>query len=88
MRILIHIGEIEALRKKADITQTELAKSVGCKQAYISHIEKGKANPSFKMLDDTTDVFANLGVMPREIDGKLLDELNHIGKLAGGVNEK
>ncbi len=36
---------IEDARKKAKITQAELAKRIGSNRSYISHVEKGDVEP-------------------------------------------
>ena len=40
---------IKAARKRAGVTQRRLAKAVGCSQAHISMLERGKADASAEM---------------------------------------
>ena len=40
-----------SLRREKKLTQAQLAKKVGMKQAAIARLESGKANPSFKTLN-------------------------------------
>ncbi|MEA1993418.1 MAG: CBS domain-containing protein [Euryarchaeota archaeon] len=42
---MIDIGEIKILRKKLDITQTQLAEKAGVSQAYIAKVEGKKIDP-------------------------------------------
>jgi len=44
-------NEIKNLRKKANLTQKQLAKIVGVNQSLISQIELGTKNPSYKLAD-------------------------------------
>ena len=45
------------LRMERGWTQAELAKRVGTKQANISRLENGLANPTFKFLQKLSEVF-------------------------------
>ncbi len=44
------IRQIVKARIEQNLTQTELAKKVGIKQAHISRLESGEYNPSLKFL--------------------------------------
>lgn len=41
---------IRSLRRVRDLTQEELAESVGCSTEYVSRIERGLVSPSFEIL--------------------------------------
>lgn len=41
---------ITQLRKKQNLTQTDLAKRVGMDRSYLNKIEQGKLIPSLKLL--------------------------------------
>ncbi|OPA76258.1 transcriptional regulator [Paenibacillus selenitireducens] len=42
-------NHVKVARVKADLTQQQLADAVGITRQTISHIEKGKYNPSLKL---------------------------------------
>jgi XRE family transcriptional regulator, regulator of sulfur utilization len=42
---------IKKARKKAGITQNELAEKVGVHASYISRIERGVVNPSYEVVE-------------------------------------
>ncbi|WP_264447211.1 helix-turn-helix transcriptional regulator [Bacillus cereus] len=46
------ITKIKEYRAKLDLTQEDLAKSVGVRRETISHLEKGKYNPSLQLAHD------------------------------------
>lgn len=49
--ILIKLGNrIREVRMKKNMTQAELATKCGCNRNYISMLERGERNPSFKSL--------------------------------------
>lgn len=51
--------EIRSCRKKAGISQGELAKKVGVTQQYLCCLEKGKKNnPSLKLLAKIADALS------------------------------
>lgn len=41
---------ISLIRKELNISQVELSKKVGISRQYLSQIEKGKANPTYKII--------------------------------------
>ena len=43
---------IKYFRKKAGVTQKELAKMVGITNVYLSRIETGHSNPHIKLVED------------------------------------
>lgn len=49
---------ISKLRKDAGLSQADLAKKIGCDQAYISKIERGRQHISINVL---TNIAAALG---------------------------
>jgi transcriptional regulator with XRE-family HTH domain len=55
--ILDLADDILYLRLEKGWTQAELAKRVGTKQANISRLENGLANPTFKFLQKLSEVF-------------------------------
>ncbi|MBV6706698.1 helix-turn-helix transcriptional regulator [Bacillus thuringiensis] len=46
------VTRIKEYRAKLNITQEDLAKSVGVRRETISHLEKGKYNPSLQLAHD------------------------------------
>ena len=48
---------IKELRARYDMTQDELAKSVGVRRETIVFLEKGKYNPSLKLAYDISNIF-------------------------------
>ncbi|MBU4340052.1 MAG: helix-turn-helix transcriptional regulator [Euryarchaeota archaeon] len=48
---------IKELRARYDMTQDELAKSVGVRRETIVFLEKGKYNPSLKLAYDISKIF-------------------------------
>lgn len=50
--------EISELRKNAGLSQLDLAKKIGCDQAYISKIERGRQHISINVL---CNIAAELG---------------------------
>lgn len=46
------ITRIKEYRAKLNMTQEDLAKSVGVRRETISHLEKGKYNPSLQLAYD------------------------------------
>ncbi|ASI78682.1 helix-turn-helix transcriptional regulator [Bacillus pacificus] len=46
------VTKIKEYRAKLNMTQEELAKSVGVRRETISHLEKGKYNPSLRLAHD------------------------------------
>lgn len=56
--------EVENLRKKRDITQTELAERLGTKQSGIARMER---NPRNATLDSLVKALLELGSTPKKI---------------------
>ncbi|TLS35057.1 helix-turn-helix transcriptional regulator [Pseudalkalibacillus caeni] len=46
------VTKIKEYRARKDMTQEELAAIVGIRRETISHLEKGKYNPSLKLAHD------------------------------------
>jgi DNA-binding XRE family transcriptional regulator len=46
------VTKIKEYRAKLHMTQKDLAKSVGVRRETISHLEKGKYNPSLQLAHD------------------------------------
>ncbi|MDM5371224.1 helix-turn-helix transcriptional regulator [Bacillus bombysepticus] len=46
------VTKIKEYRAKLNMTQEDLAKSVGVHRETISHLEKGKYNPSLQLAHD------------------------------------
>ncbi|AFU13895.1 TPA: helix-turn-helix transcriptional regulator [Bacillus toyonensis] len=46
------LTKIKEYRAKSNMTQEDLAKSVGVRRETISHLEKGKYNPSLQLAHD------------------------------------
>lgn len=46
------VTRIKEYRAKLNMTQEDLAKSVGVRRETISHLEKGKYNPSLQLSHD------------------------------------
>ncbi|MBZ4223961.1 helix-turn-helix transcriptional regulator [Bacillus wiedmannii] len=46
------VTRIKEYRAKLNMTQEDLAKSVGVRRETISHLEKGKYNPSLQLAHD------------------------------------
>lgn len=59
------LGEnLKKIRTKKDITQTELAKTLGVDKSFVSNIENGKTNPT---LSTITNLAQALGVSTNEL---------------------
>ncbi len=59
------LGEnLKTLRTKKNITQTELAKTLGVDKSFISNIESGKTNPTLATI---TGLAQALGVSTNEL---------------------
>lgn len=70
--LLIDLGiAVKALRREADLTQKALGKGSGLHDTYISHIERGAANPSWTTLSRLS---RGVGV-PRWVLVKRVDDL-------------
>lgn len=71
---MINIGNrIKELREERDVTQTELAKEVNIRPESINRMEKGKYNPSYKVL---YDICHTLGVTMSEFFSEESDKLS------------
>lgn len=46
------VTRIKEYRAKSNMTQEDLAKTVGIRRETISHLEKGKYNPSLQLAHD------------------------------------
>ncbi|MCP1179919.1 helix-turn-helix transcriptional regulator [Bacillus sp. 1663tsa1] len=46
------VTRIKEYRAKSNMTQEDLAKTVGVRRETISHLEKGKYNPSLQLVHD------------------------------------
>ncbi|MGE7859828.1 helix-turn-helix transcriptional regulator [Bacillus mobilis] len=46
------VTRIKEYRAKSNMTQEDLAKNVGVRRETISHLEKGKYNPSLQLAHD------------------------------------
>ncbi|MCW9132716.1 helix-turn-helix transcriptional regulator [Bacillus paramycoides] len=46
------VTKIKEYRAKLNMTQEDLAKSVGVRRETISHLEKGRYNPSLQLAHD------------------------------------
>lgn len=55
---------IKDFRKKAGLTQDELAAKLGSSKSHVSEMETGKKNPSSPMLDRIAQIF---GVRPADM---------------------
>lgn len=59
------LGEnLKKIRIKKNITQSELAKTIGADKSFISNIENGKTNPT---LSTITNLAKTLGVSTNEL---------------------
>ncbi len=59
------LGEnLKKIRTKKNITQTELAKTLGVDKSFVSNIENGKTNPT---LSTITNLAQTLGVLTNEL---------------------
>ena len=59
------LGEnLKKIRTKKNITQTELAKTLGVDKSFVSNIENGKTNPT---LSTITNLANSLGVSTNEL---------------------
>ncbi|MBY0600468.1 helix-turn-helix transcriptional regulator [Bacillus bingmayongensis] len=47
---------IKEFRAKIDMTQSDLADAIGVRRETISHLEKGKYNPSLQLAHDIAKV--------------------------------
>ena len=48
---------IEEARKKANMTQAELAEKIGTNKSYISRVETGKTEPSLKTIVKLAELY-------------------------------
>lgn len=70
--LLVDLGiAVKALRREADLTQQQSSERRGLHDTYISHVERGAANPSWVALSRLSE---GLGV-PRWMLVKRVDEL-------------
>ena len=53
-------NKIAKYRKKANLTQTELAEMIGASQSTLSRWESGKETPSFDTLEEIAKIFNTL----------------------------
>lgn len=51
------VTKIKEYRKKAKLTQAELAEKVNARRETIVHLENGRYNPSLKLAMDIAKVF-------------------------------
>lgn len=59
------LGEnLKKIRTKKNITQTELAKTLGVDKSFVSNIENGKTNPT---LSTITNIAGALGVSSNDL---------------------
>lgn len=59
------LGEnLRKIRTEKNITQTELAKTLGVDKSFVSNIENGKTNPT---LSTITNLAQTLGVSTNEL---------------------
>ena len=59
------LGEnLKKIRTKKDITQTQLAETLGVDKSFVSNIENGKTNPT---LSTITNLAQALGVSTNEL---------------------
>jgi transcriptional regulator with XRE-family HTH domain len=59
------LGEnLKKIRTKKNITQTELAKTLGVDKSFVSNIENGKTNPT---LSTITNLAQTLGMSTNEL---------------------
>ncbi|NPV93468.1 MAG: helix-turn-helix transcriptional regulator [Firmicutes bacterium] len=80
--ILRKLGtRIREERKRAHLTQEQLAEKVGCNESYIGQVERGEKNPSLEVvvrianaLNVTVDYLLASNVKASKADG-LIDEL-------------
>lgn len=75
-------NQIRTARKKADLTQEQLAERVHVSTRHIANIEKGKMNPSYEIL------LAILRVLPVSLDALITpgiedadQELKELGRI-------
>lgn len=69
---LVDLGiTVKALRGEADLTQKQLAERTGLHETYISHIERGAGNLSWRVLSRLCEGFG----VPRWVLVKRVDEL-------------
>jgi predicted transcriptional regulator len=59
--MILRPSEIKALRRKAGLTQAQLAKLAGVTQAYIAKIEAGKTDPKYSTLERISAVLLRGG---------------------------
>ncbi len=67
---------LKALRKRAALTQEDLAERAGINSKYISGIERGRENPT---LDTLLLLASELGVQPVELFDWDLEEMTAAG---------
>lgn len=71
---------LEAARKKAGVTQVELAKLLKKPQSFISSYESGQRRVD---LLELASIAAALGLDPRRLAAKILDEIDLPARPAG-----
>lgn len=65
MHLAKHIGQsLQSARKRADLTQSEVAKIAGTNVNYYAKLERGEAVPSLKMLEK---IIKALGVKSSDV---------------------
>ncbi len=56
----LSVEDIAVMRKRAGISQAELAKAVGVSQAYIARLERGKIDPKLSVVRRIYEYFAGI----------------------------
>jgi transcriptional regulator with XRE-family HTH domain len=46
-----------ALRQRSNMSQSELARRIGCRVGHVSHLENGRRLPSYELMQRMLEVF-------------------------------
>lgn len=74
---------LQYLRKRSNLTQTELATKVGLSRSSIAMYEQGKREPDFETLELFADFFnVNMSTLLGEVDKKSISKYDVLEWLA------
>ncbi|MDR2212114.1 MAG: helix-turn-helix domain-containing protein [Pseudomonadales bacterium] len=80
----MNLGEkLRQLRQEKNLTQPELAETLGIEQSYLSKLENGKSLPSADVLKRILDAFGlGLEQLIAELDDATRNQLRHLPEVA------
>jgi transcriptional regulator with XRE-family HTH domain len=86
----MNFGEkLRELRRERNLTQPELAESIGIEQSYLSKLENGKSLPSNDVLNRILEVFdLQVGDLVDDLDQGVRNQLRQIPGVADHFNRQ